>query len=112
LWSSPTAAIREAQLGFTDVLTLLRGSDVTVYPVGFMQNQSMGSRNQQQLRLGRFAEESGGEALLPLSMKEIEAAYERILTQVRAQYMLGYVSTNTAQDGRWRRWKSKSAGPS
>jgi VWFA-related protein len=98
-------------LGFTDVLTLLRGSDVAVYPVGFMQNQSSSSRNQQQARLARLAEESGGEAFFPQSMKEIEAAYERILTQVRAQYTIGYVSTNTAQDGKWRKVEIKVRRP-
>jgi Ca-activated chloride channel family protein len=90
-------------LGFTDVLTLLKGSDITVYPIGFMQNQPQSSRNTQRLRLGQIADESGGEAFFPLTMKDIEAAYERILTQVRAQYTLGYVSTNTARDGRWRK---------
>ena len=100
-----------SSLGFTDVLTLLRGSDVTVYPVGFMQNQGTSNRNQQQQRLGRLAEESGGEAFFPLNMKEIEAAYERILTQVRAQYTIGYVSTNTAQDGRWRKVEIKVRRP-
>ena len=94
-------------LGFTDVMTLLRGSDVTVYPIGFMQNQPQSVRSMQRLRLGQIAEESGGEAFFPLSMKEIEAAYERILTQVRAQYTLGYVSTNTARDGRWRKVEIK-----
>lgn len=94
-------------LGFTDVMTLLRGSDVTVYPVGFMQNQPQSARNQQQMRLARLADESGGEAFFPLSMKEIETAYERILTQVRAQYTIGYVSTNAAQDGRWRKVEIK-----
>jgi Ca-activated chloride channel family protein len=98
-------------LGFTDVMTLLRGSDVTVYPVGFMQNQSSSSRNLQRARLAQIAEESGGEAFFPLSMKEIEAAYERILIQVRAQYTLGYVSTNTAQDGRWRKVEIKVRRP-
>jgi Ca-activated chloride channel family protein len=90
-------------LGFTDVLTLLRGSDVTVYTVGFVQNRSSSTRNMQRVRLGQIAQESGGEAFFPISMKEIEAAYERILIQVRAQYTLGYVSTNAAQDGRWRK---------
>lgn len=94
-------------LGFTDVMTLLRGSDVTVYSVGFMQNQSVSTRNQLQLRLSRLAEESGGEAFFPLNMKEIETAYERILKQVRAQYTVGYVSTNTSQDGRWRKVEIK-----
>ena len=98
-------------LGFTDVMTLLRGSDVTVYPVGFMQNQSSSNRNLQRVRLAQIAEESGGEAFFPLSMKEIEAAFERILTQVRAQYTLGYVSTNTAQDGRWRKVEIKVRRP-
>ena len=89
-------------LAFADVMTLLRGSDVTVYPVGFMQHQG-GGRNQQQLRLQQIAVESGGEAFFPTSMKEIEAAYEKILAQVNAQYTLGYVSTNTSQDGGWRK---------
>ena len=94
-------------LGFTDVMTLLRGSDVTVYPIGFMQNQPQSVRSTQRLRLGQIAEESGGEAFFPLSMKEIEAAFERILTQVRSQYTVGYVSTNTARDGRWRKVEIK-----
>ena len=98
-------------LGFTDVMTLLRGSDVTVYPIGFMQNQPQSVRNSQRLRLGQIAEESGGEAFFPLSMKDIEAAYERILTQVRAQYTVGYVSTNTTRDGRWRKVEIKVRRP-
>ena len=98
-------------LGFTDVMTLLRGSDVTVYPIGFMQNQPQSVRNTQRLRLAQIAEHSGGEAFFPSTMKDIEAAYDKILTQVRAQYMLGYVSTNTARDGRWRKVEIKVRGP-
>lgn len=98
-------------LGFTDVMTLLRGSDVTVYSIGFMQNQSQSTRATQRLRLGQIAEESGGEAFFPLSMKDIEAAYERILIQVRAQYTLGYVSSNTMADGRWRKVEIKVRRP-
>ena len=90
-------------LGFTDVLTLLRGSDVTVFTIGFGQNRPARSRSQPQLRLTQIADESGGEAFFPFSLKEIEAAYERILVQVRAQYTVGYVSTNTVRDGRWRK---------
>jgi len=84
---------------------------VIVYAVGFMQNQSSSTRNLQQVRLGQIAGESGGEAFFPISMKEIEAAYERIVLQVRAQYMLGYVSTNTARDGRWRKVEIKVRRP-
>ena len=98
-------------LGFTDVMTLLRGSDVTVYPIGLMQNQPQSTRATQRLRLGQIADESGGEAFFPLSMKDIEAAFERILIQVRAQYTLGYVSSNTTPDGRWRKVEIKVRRP-
>jgi len=56
-----------------------------------------------------MAEETGGEAIFPLSMKEIERAYDRVEAGVRAQYTLGYTSTNTARDGRWRRVEVKVA---
>ena len=88
---------------FGDAMTLIRASDVMVYAIGFLQNQSSGSRSDQRLRLTQMATESGGSAFFPTSMKEIEEAYDAIVEQVRSQYTLGYVSTNTATDGRWRK---------
>ena len=82
-----------------------------LYAVGFIENQPGSVRNQQRLRLSQMAAETGGEAFFPLSMKDIEAAYERILIQVRAQYTLGYVSTNTTPDGRWRKVEIKVRRP-
>jgi Ca-activated chloride channel family protein len=88
---------------FNDALTLLRASDVTVYTIGFLEHQSGSVRFDQRTRLSQIADETGGQAFFPLSMKEITDAYDRILAQIRAQYSLGYLSTNTAQDGRWRK---------
>lgn len=87
---------------FGDVMTLLRASDVTLYAVGFLQNQRGGLRGEQQLRLSQLASESGGQAFFPHSMKQIEEAYDKVMEQIRAQYSIGYVSTNTAADGEWR----------
>ena len=87
---------------FGDAMTLIRASDVMVYAIGFLDNQSSGSRSDQRLRLTQMATESGGSAFFPSTMKEIEEAYDTIVSQVRSQYTLGYVSTNTATDGRWR----------
>ena len=94
-------------LNFSDVMTLVRGSDATVYAVGFSENQPLSVKNQQRLRLTQIATESGGEAFFPLSMKQIESAYDKIVAQIRAQYTLGYVSTNSAKDGRWRKVEIK-----
>lgn len=88
---------------FSDVMTLVRASDVTVYTVGFLEHQSSFSRADQRLRLTQLAAESGGEAFFPSSMKQIDEAYDKVLAQIRAQYSLGYVSSNTARDGRWRK---------
>jgi Ca-activated chloride channel family protein len=88
---------------FGDAMTLIRASDVMVYAIGFLQNQSGGSRSEQRLRLTQMATESGGSAFFPATMQEIEEAYDTIVSQVRSQYILGYVSTNTATDGHWRK---------
>jgi Ca-activated chloride channel family protein len=98
-------------IGFADVMTLVRASDVTVYAVGFVENQPGNARGQQRLRLTQIAQESGGEAFFPLSMKQVEAAYDKIVAQIRAQYSVGYISTGTAFDGRWRKVEIKVRRP-
>ena len=35
--------------------------------------------------------------------KDIEASYDKVVAQIRAQYSLAYTSTNTKQDGAWRK---------
>jgi len=94
---------------FKDIMNLLRATDVTVYSVGFLDNQPTAIRAEQRLRLTQLAEETGGEAIFPQSMKDIELAYDRVVAGIRAQYTLGYISTNPARDGRWRRLEVKVA---
>jgi Ca-activated chloride channel family protein len=88
-------------LSFNDLLTSLKATDVTVYAIGFMQHQGSG-RNDQQLHLQTMADASGGLAFFPMSLKEIDKAYDRVVQELEGRYMLGYVSTNTKMDGTWR----------
>jgi len=101
-----TSAIR-----YGDVMTLIRASDVTVYSIGFLANQPSTLQGEQRVRLTQLAGESGGEAFFPTQMKEIEQAYEKILAQIRSQYSVGYVSTNTTTDGSWRKVEIKLRRP-
>jgi Ca-activated chloride channel family protein len=94
-------------LGFGDLMTLIRASDVTVYAIGFLNNQSSSTRTEQRARLFQIAEATGGQAFFPTTMKDVEAAYDKIVAQIRAQYSLGYTSTNTRQDGQWRKVEVK-----
>jgi Ca-activated chloride channel family protein len=100
-----------SSIPFKDIMNLLRATDVTVYAVGFLEHQGPAGRSEQRVRLTQMAEETGGEAIFPLSMKEIESAYDRVVAGIRAQYTLGYTSTNAARDGRWRRVEVKVARP-
>jgi Ca-activated chloride channel family protein len=88
---------------FSKLLTMLRASDATVYAVGFLEHQPMMLRGEQRQRIAQIAVETGGEAFFPSEMKQVEDAYAKILKQIRAQYTIGYVSTNARQDGRWRK---------
>jgi Ca-activated chloride channel family protein len=90
-------------ISFSDVMTLVRASDATIYAIGFLERQSGVYRAQQRLRLAQLAEATGGQAFFPSTMKDVDGAYERIVSQVRAQYSLGYTSTNPRFDGSWRR---------
>jgi Ca-activated chloride channel family protein len=90
-------------LSFSDMMTLVRASDVTIHAVGFLENQPSSGRIGQRMRLMDIAQTTGGQAFFPSSMKDVEGAYEKIVAQIRNQYTLGYVSSNTAQDGSWRR---------
>jgi Ca-activated chloride channel family protein len=96
---------------FGDVLTLVRASDVTVYSIGFLENQPSGVKGEQRLRLSQLAAESGGEAFFPYAMKQIDEAYDKIVAQIRAQYSVGYISTNAAADGTWRKVEIKVRRP-
>jgi len=36
-------------------------------------------------------------------MKDVESAYGKVLAEIKGQYHLGYLSTNAAKDGAWRK---------
>jgi len=93
------SAIRQSEL-----LDLLKVSDVTVYSIGYLQHQGSGKGEQQQI-LTRFAATTGGQAFFPTSISELDKMYDKILREISGRYSLGYVSTNLKMDGTWRNVK-------
>ena len=92
-----------SRVTFSEVMEFVRAADVTVYAIGLLEHQSSSVKAEQRMRLQQISEATGGEAFFPFSMKDVESAYEKILAQIRAQYSLGYISTNTKTDGQWRK---------
>jgi Ca-activated chloride channel family protein len=86
----------------SDVLDLLKASDVTVYVVGYLEHTSSSAQTPMRMELSRFAQMTGGLALFPSSIKDVEKMYEKIEREIAARYSLGYTSTDTRTDGAWR----------
>jgi len=90
-----------------ELLDLVRASDVTIYAVGVLDRQSMTARTQQQMVLREITEITGGQVFFPPSVKELEKVYEQVVAEIRAQYTIGYISTNGTADGTWRKVEIK-----
>jgi VWFA-related protein len=85
----------------SELLELLKASDVTVYSIGYLQHQGSGRHNQQQI-LTRVSSATGGQAFFPTSVKDLDKMYDKILGEISGRYSLGYVSSNEKMDGAWR----------
>jgi Ca-activated chloride channel family protein len=99
-----------SKLRFTDLMASLKASHVTVYAVGLVENTGR-YRSELTMRLQQMADATGGQAFFPVSLKELDSAYEKVLAEIKAQYQLGYQSSNPAQDGAWRKVEIKVKRP-
>ncbi len=94
-----TSRVNSAQ-----VASMLRASDVVVYPVAFVgerPNSAEGMRAR--AFLASLAEMSGGRVFAPRASQQLAAIYTSILEELGSQYVLGYVSDNAMRDGRFRK---------
>jgi Ca-activated chloride channel family protein len=90
-----------------EVVRLIRSSPVTIYPIALLGGFPSGSARTVQARavLQQLAEMSGGQVFSPSGSRDLAAIYQKILDELKAQYVLGYVPANAARDGRFRKLK-------
>ena len=100
-----------SSLSFDMLMTLLKASDVTIYAIGALEQQPLSAQSTQRALLAKIAEETGGTAFFPGSVKDLDRIYEQVLGEIQAQYTIGYVSTNEKSDGAWRKVEIKIACP-
>src|SRR5262249_5338979 len=93
----------QSSLSLGTLMTLLKTSDVTAYPVGALDNQPQPTESTLRALLGDIAAATGGAAFFPGSARHLNRIYDQVLGEVRAQYTIGYVSTNETTDGAWRK---------
>ncbi|HLA76110.1 MAG TPA: VWA domain-containing protein, partial [Vicinamibacteria bacterium] len=102
----------DSRLTMTEVLGLVRSSAVTVYPIAFSGGFTAGSSRgiKPQAFLSQLAEMTGGQVFKPSTSKELPVIYEKILDELKAQYVLGYASDRPEDGGKFRKLKVEVRG--
>lgn len=85
---------------FDTVLTRTQASNVVIYTVGLIDPVD-GSGNPRLLK--QLSDATGGEAFVPRNVDQIQDVLHQIARDIRHSYTLGYVSTNNARDGTFRK---------
>ena len=96
-----------SQMPLSDTLELLKASDVTVYAIGFQGYIPASQRPMERMKLGQLVEITGGRVFFPDDVDALDEIYETISEELETRYALGYVSTNSREDGTWRRIEIK-----
>jgi len=91
----------------SDLLNLVRASRATIYPVAFAGSYSVGTSKAMSARsvLNQLAEMSGGAVYAPGASRDLASVYSAILSELKAQYVVGYVPDSAKPDGKFRRLK-------
>ncbi len=91
----------------TEIMALVGQPDAIIYTIGIFDEQDE-DRNPRVLK--HLAKDTGGEAFLPESLKDVVPICERIAHDIRNQYTLAYVPTNRKRDGTYRVIEVKASG--
>ncbi len=95
-----------------EVRSKVRESDVEIYAMGIFDpyaptpEERMGP-----MLLDNLADESGGRMFQVADVDELSDIAEKISTELRNQYMIGYRPTDLSRDGKWRKVKVKVNPP-
>lgn len=81
------------------VLKMAEQFSAIIYAIGIFQEDDPDANPRV---LSRLAQATGGEAFFPHQPSEVVAICESIARDIRNQYTIGYVPTNTARDGAYR----------
>jgi len=79
---------------------------------GFYDNIPQQIFVQADLALRKLAYETGGRVLYPNSFGQLDNIYAQVDEELRNQYTIGYISSNTAKDGSYRRIEVRVDAPS
>jgi Ca-activated chloride channel family protein len=91
---------------FADVKELAKESDVQLFAIGIgglpIATATKGHKSGRAI-LEELVDLTGGEVFFTTDVRKLDDICSRISDSLRNEYLLGYASTNTSRDGKWRR---------
>ena len=105
-----------SRLRARDIRNLVRESDMEIYAIGIAGEDGLvygaSEESNGAALLDEIAEAGGGRYYEINEARDLPGLAEKIGTQIRHQYVLGYVPSHPARDGRYRRIQLKIVRPS
>lgn len=86
-------------------------SEVLLYLIGLLSEEDRREAKKAKRALDALAQASGGSAVYPKDVSEVERMALSIAHEIRNQYILAYSPTNQTLDGRFRRVRVTVNGP-
>jgi VWFA-related protein len=92
---------------FFEALLAAHQSDAVIYSIsnssgGFFFGRGRRGGGGDPGTLRKFSDETGGSMFMVNNQNSFKKIFDQIAQELRSQYSLGYVSTNTAKDGKFR----------
>lgn len=88
------------------VMDLAKRTDASIYTITLRDNTpAITTKNprEAEFAMRALAQETGGRAFFPAKIDDLESVYGQIADELASRYTLGYMPTNPARDGGWRR---------
>ena len=100
-----------SELSQGEVNKLVRSAPVTIFSIAFspdgVATTSRALKGRQVLQ--HLADLTGGDVYAPGSYRDLPEIYDKILDELQAQYVLGFVSDRPAGDGKYRKLRVEVA---
>jgi Ca-activated chloride channel family protein len=100
-------------LKYEDVLERSNRSDVAIYAIGLRDPKEAGRppSGRSEFALRSLAQSTGGRLFTVDDVAALPQIYNQIADELATQYVMGYVSKNTRQDGGWRQIAVRTSRP-
>ncbi|HET8547792.1 MAG TPA: VWA domain-containing protein [Bryobacteraceae bacterium] len=86
-------------------------SEVLLYFIALLNEEDKREAKKAKRAIDALAKASGGSALYPEDLQQVESTALSVATEIRNQYIIAYTPSNTALDGSFRSIRVEARGP-